>query len=98
MLVEFPASELAGIRDPTWREIRPGIGVWVIALDDLMVGRLQQATDGSVVTMDAAIGLARVAFDDLDWEALAIEAGSPGNRRLGVPDVLGTVRSRARPT
>ncbi len=95
VLVEFPASELGGIREPIWHEVRPGIGVWVIALDDLMMDRLQQATDGTVVTMDAAVELARAAFSDIDWESLEIEATSPDNRQIGVPTVLERVRSRA---
>ena len=96
VLVEFPASELDGIRQPIWHEIVPGIGVWVIALDDLMMDRLQQATDGTDVTMDAAVVLARAALDDVDWQAMEVEADSPGNRQIGVPQALETVRSRAR--
>ena len=94
VLVEFPASELDGIRPPTWHQVRPGIGVWVIALDDLMMDRLQQATDGTVVTMDAAVELARAAAFEIDWEGLEAEAQSPGNRHIGVPDILDEVRSR----
>jgi hypothetical protein len=94
VLVEFPSSELAGIREPQWREVRPGIGVWLVALDDLMMDRLQQATDGTAVTMDAALQLGRAAANDIDWDSLAEEATSPGNRRLGVPGVLAMVRTQ----
>lgn len=96
VLVEFPASQLDGIRPPTWHELRPGIGVWVIALDDLMMDRLQQATDGTAVTMDAAMDLARAAATDIDWAGLELQAQSPGNQRIGVPDILREVRSHLR--
>ncbi len=95
VLVEFPASDLAGIREPSWYEIKPGIGVWVIALDDLMMDRIQQATDGTRVTMGAAVELGRAAFDEIDWNALSVEAQSPGNRRIGVPETLEVIRVQA---
>jgi len=93
VLVEFPSSTLHGIRPPEWREVRPGTGVWVIALDDLMMDRLQQVTDGSVVTFEAAVSLARVMHDRIDWGSLEEEARSPDNRVLGVGEFLEAVRA-----
>ncbi len=92
-LVEFPSSTLDGTRLPEWREVPPDAGVWMIALDDLMMDRLQQATDGSPVTFEAAVSLARAMSDSIDWESLEEEALSPGNRALGVEEYLTAVRA-----
>lgn len=91
VLVEFPSSTLAGIRPPFWWEVRPGVGIWMIALDDLMMDRLQQATDGSPPTFEGAVSLARAMQDRIDWGSIEVEAESPGNRVLGVGQVLEAV-------
>ncbi|GMQ99160.1 MAG: hypothetical protein BMS9Abin17_1726 [Acidimicrobiia bacterium] len=93
VLVEFPSSTLDGIRPPEWREVAPDAGVWVIALDDLMMDRLQQATDGSLVTFEAAVSLAVAMNDSIDWEGLEEESQSPGNRALSVDEKLRAVRA-----
>lgn len=97
-LVEFPSSALDGTRPPEWREAQPGAGIWLIALDDLMMDRLQQVTDGSLVTFEAAVSLAQAMSNSIDWEGLEEEAQSPGNRTLGVPNALQRVRAAADPS
>ncbi len=94
-LVEFPSSTLDGMRPPEWMEVTPDVGVWLIALDDLMMDRLQQVTDGSLVTFEAVVSLARAMADSIDWGSLEEEAQSPGNRALGVQNALETVRAAA---
>ena len=66
-------------------------------LDDLMMDRLQQATDGSLVTFEAAVSLASAMIDSIDWASLGEEALSPGNRALGVDEALRAVRTAAIP-
>jgi len=94
-LVEFPSSTLDGTRPPEWREVTQDVGVWLIALDDLMMDRLQQVTDGSLVTFEAAVSLARAMADGIDWGSLEEEAQSPGNRALGVQNALEMVHAAA---
>lgn len=94
-LVEFPSSTLDGTRPPAWWEAEPGTGIWVIALDDLMMDRLRQATDGSLVTFEAAVSLARAMSNSLDWASLEVESQSPGNKALGVEGYLVRVRTAA---
>lgn len=94
-LVEFPSSTLDGTRPPVWWEAVPGTGIWLIALDDLMMDRLQQATDGSLVTFEAAVSLARAMTDSIDWASLEEESQSPGNEALGIGDYLERVRAAA---
>lgn len=94
-LVEFPSSTLDGPRPPVWWEAEPGTGIWVVALDDLMMDRLQQATDGSLVTFEAAVSLARAMIDSIDWGSLEEESRSPGNKALGVGEYLERVRAAA---
>jgi hypothetical protein len=96
-LVEFPSSTLDGIRPPEWREVAPDVGVWVMALDDLMMDRLEQATDGSPVTFEAVVSLASAKYGSIDWGSLEEETQSPGNRTLGVGDTLEAIRAAADP-
>ncbi len=42
----------------------------IIALEDLMMDRLVQATDGTAVTWDEANLLANAAHDRVDWDAI----------------------------
>ncbi|MEN8042010.1 MAG: hypothetical protein ABFR95_10960 [Actinomycetota bacterium] len=96
-LVEFPSSTLDGTRPPEWMDVAPDAGIWLIALDDLMMDRLQQATDGSKVTFEAAVSLARTMRDRIDWVSLQEEAQSPGNMALGVGKSLDDVRAALDP-
>lgn len=77
--------------------MRPGVGVWVIALDDLMMDRLRQAADGSVVTFEAAVSLAATMRERIDWGSLGEEAGSSDIRALGVGEALEAVRAAGDP-
>jgi hypothetical protein len=76
-----------------------GLEVKVIALDDLMVDRLLQATDGTRVTFDEAVLLAVGTYDHVDWTALvdrvpALSAASGLSAEL-IADTMESVRRTA---
>ena len=64
--IEVPGSILFG-EDPPDLVSVAGRVVRVISLNDLMMDRLIQATDGSAVTWEEALSLAVVARDRIDW-------------------------------
>ena len=64
--IEVPAETLFGEDPPKQIEVR-GVVVRVISVNDLMVDRLVQATDGTPVTWDEAVALAIAAQDRIDW-------------------------------
>ena len=73
--VEVPAAESSGVEPPERIDVE-GSSVSVIAVTDLMMDRLIQATDGSSVTADEALQLAVAAHDRIDWGSLAERAGA----------------------
>ena len=103
ILIEFPAEELFGFatEPPERIEVAEGVVVEVIALDDLMMDRLIQATDGTPVALGEAVLLAVAAYRRIDWGSLERRAASAGvdvtasAARL-LPGVLGRVRGTAR--
>ncbi len=64
--IEVPGSTLLG-EDPPELVSVEGRVVRIIAVNDLMLDRLIQATDGSTVTWDEALALAIAARDRIDW-------------------------------
>jgi hypothetical protein len=96
ILVEFPDSELDAVFPPERIEIEPGISVSIISLNDLVMDRLKQATDGTLVTLDAAIDLAAAAYASIDWDWLEKRSELPELEAIGVPDVLTAVRKGAK--
>lgn len=96
ILVEFSDSELDAVFPPERIEIEPGISVSIISLNDLVMDRLKQATDGTLVTLDAAIDLAAAAYASIDWDWLEKRSELPELEAIGVPDVLTAVRKGAK--
>ncbi len=96
ILVEFPDSELDAAFPPERIEIEPGISVSIISLNDLVMDRLKQATDGTLVTLDAAIDLTAAAYASIDWDWLEMRSELPELEAIGVPDVLTAVRKGAK--
>lgn len=96
ILVEFPDSELDAVFPPEQIEIDPGVSVSVISLNDLVMDRLRQATDGTPVTLEAAIGLAAAAYASIDWDWQEKRSELPELKAIGVPDALAAVRRGAR--
>lgn len=64
--IEVPDSTLFGEDPPEGVDVE-GHVVLVISVNDLMLDRLVQATDGSVVTWEEALTLAVAARDRIDW-------------------------------
>lgn len=96
ILVEFPDSKLDAVFPPERIEIEPGVSVSVISLNDLAMDRLRQATDGTPVTLEAAIDLAVAAYASIDWDWQEKRSESPELEATGVPDALAAVRRGAR--
>lgn len=67
--VEVPAERLYGEDTPEPVEVE-GVVVRIISVNDLMMDRLIQATDGTSVTWDEALALAVAARDRVDWTAI----------------------------
>lgn len=64
--IEVPDSTLFGEDPPELVDVE-GRVVQVISVNDLLLDRLIQATDGSVVTWEEALSLAIAAQDRIDW-------------------------------
>ncbi|MEA2009638.1 MAG: hypothetical protein U9N78_02935 [Actinomycetota bacterium] len=96
ILVEFPDSVLDTVFPPEQIEVDPGVFVSVISLNDLVMDRLRQATDGTIVTLDAAIDLTSVAYASIDWSWLEERSTLPELTAIGVPDALVAVRRGAK--
>ena len=67
--IEVPAERLYGEDTPELVEVQ-GVVVRIISVNDLMMDRLIQATDGTPVTWDEALALAAAARDRVDWTAI----------------------------
>lgn len=101
--VEFPGTELFGFatEPPEKVQVAPGVVVEVIALDDLMMDRVVQATDGTPTTRDEAILLAVAAYRRIDWGSLEARSHSMGEAVTGsaarlLPSTLAGIRRAAR--
>jgi len=64
--IEVPSETLFGEEPPELVEVE-GVIVRVISINDLMMDRLVQATDGTRVTWEEALALAVAAHNRLDW-------------------------------
>ena len=64
--IEVPGSTLLG-EDPPELVAVEGSVVRVISVNDLMMDRLIQATDGTAITWEEALSLARAARERIDW-------------------------------
>lgn len=92
--VEIPDSTLAGELAPEMVDVE-GVMVRVISLEDLMMDRLMQATDGTDATWNEAALLAEAAHHRIDWEAIerrcrALAEAEPFLRSL--PALVGRLR------
>ncbi len=96
ILVEFPDAHLDAVLPPERIEIQPGISISIISLDDLMMDRLKQTTDGTSVMLDAAVALASAAYASIDWDWLERRSVLPELEAIGVPGALVTVRREAK--
>ena len=101
LAIEVPGDQLGDFATdpPVAIDLEPG-RLSVIALNDLMMDRLLQATGGESVTLEEAVRLAvatyqRIGWDDLDARArTAAVDGSFAGKALG--DVVARVRREAR--
>ena len=64
--IEVPSDTLFGEDPPELVEVE-GVVVRVISVNDLMMDRLVQATDATLVTWEEALVLAIAAQDRIDW-------------------------------
>ena len=67
-LVEFPDSVLDG--DVVEIELTDGVTVNVISMESLVVDRLEQATDRTLVTFEEAVRLVAAVATDVDWNVV----------------------------
>ncbi|NOX23616.1 MAG: hypothetical protein GXP36_11085 [Actinobacteria bacterium] len=70
-LIEFPDTVLDG----HFEQVRLGddVVVNVISVESLVVDRIHQATDGSLVTYEEAVRLVAAVAHRVDWEAVAAD-------------------------
>jgi hypothetical protein len=101
--IEFPSEELLPfITDRTDEvEVADGVTVEVISLNDLLMDRVVQATDGTPVTNDDAVRLAVAAYAQIDWSSLEDRAADAEGKMTGsaaqaLPATLKKVRNAAR--
>lgn len=74
LAIEVPAERSFGVEPPERITVADRV-VSVIAVNDLMMDRLIQATDGTPVTNDEALQLAVAAYDRIDWQTIGQRAG-----------------------
>ena len=81
-LVEFPGSTLNGTSERI--QLSDTVMVNVISVESLVVDRITQATDGTIVTFDEAVRLIVATADRIDWVAVVAEIdASPQTSYLG---------------
>ena len=70
--VEVPGETLFGDDTPEIIQVEgvEGVVVRVISINDLIMDRLIQATDGTLVTWEEALALAIAAQDRIDWSVI----------------------------
>lgn len=91
VLVEVPDTTLLGHDEPLNFETASGVVVRVISVDDLMLDRLMQATDRTLVTWEEARSLGIAAKDRIRWEVLQARCEAAAKEDLflrKLPDVL----------
>ena len=67
--IEVPGDTLFGEEIPELLDVE-GVVVQVISVTDLMMDRLIQATDGTLVTWEEALSLGIAARDRVDWTVI----------------------------
>ena len=93
VLVEVPSEQSYGVDNPNIVHVG-GYPLRVISLNDLMVDRLVQATDGSGVTWDEVMQLAGIAGGRVDWELIRVRCRELQKTDIGLrglPRMLGDV-------
>ena len=93
VLVEVPSEESYGVDTPDIVFVN-GYPLRVISLNDLMMDRLVQATDGTDVTWDEAANLAKFAGGRVDWELISVRCAEQRKTDIGLrglPRVLDDV-------
>ncbi len=102
LAVEVAASGLFDMATdpPVVYDLEPG-HVAVISLNDLVMDRLLQATEGEPMTFDdEAVRLAIAAYESIDWDMLAVRTAAAAENgtsaKAELPEVLGRVRRAAR--
>jgi len=75
--IEVPADRLIGEESPELVDVA-GVAVGIIAVTDLMMDRLVQATDHTPVTYHEASQLAVAAGDRIDWDRIEERAERAG--------------------
>jgi hypothetical protein len=103
ILVEFPDDHLDPMltTPPEIVDVAPGVTASVVAVDDLMLDRALQATDGTPVTFDEALRLAVAAYPRIDWDDLRDRATAAstvtGTRAADLlPDTLARIQRAAK--
>ena len=94
ILVEVPDTTLFGHDEPLLFQTPSGVTVQVISLDDLMLDRLIQATDRTIVTWEEALSLGIAAKRRINWTVLQArcEAATDEDAFLQrLPDVLNRI-------
>jgi len=81
-------------------ELHPGLTAQVVSLDDLMMDRVVQATDGTPATFGDAVKLAVGAYAQIDWDGLeqrAQEASGTMDEAAAIvlPESLAKIRRMA---
>ena len=101
LAIEVPDDRLGdfAVEPPMIVDLEPGT-LAVISLNDLMMDRLLQATGGESVTLEEATRLAVASYPEIGWAELVERAAGAAAARSSageaLPDVLATVRRRAR--
>ena len=94
VLVEVPDTTLLGHDEPLNLQTASGVVVRVISVDDLMLDRLMQATDRTLVTWEEARSLGIAAKDCIRWEVLQARCEAAAKEDLflrKLPDVLNRI-------
>ncbi len=92
--VEFPESTLDGNFEQI--VLSADVSVNVITIESLIIDRIHQATDASVVTFDEAVRLVVATSGEADWEAIATDLTSrPDSKFLGIASTAHRVLSAA---
>lgn len=94
LLVEIPETTLLGHDEPLLFQTPSGVTVRVISLDDLMLDRLMQATDGTVVTWEEALSLGIAAKHRINWTVLQARCDAAADEDAflqRLPDVLNRI-------
>lgn len=93
-LIEFP-TDLTDIGSTDVISLADDVSVEVISLPDLVVDRLIQATDGTLVTFEDAVALCVAAATDIDWVAVSrlVDQRSSDQVLGDLPGMLRSVRA-----